>query len=143
MLSIFSYCTSLLLSLKQVRADKESRWQRENKKFFYFSYSQVWEYIIFIQTPSPLMGLKYKRAKQIQTSGSQTGPKSRVVDDSYSHSFLAIDKSLFTFLIILFSSICITLHFLFHWLSASTKKHPSFSWTVQKLNQLCSSASPN
>lgn len=32
----FSYCTSLLLSLKQVRADKESRWQRESKKFFIF-----------------------------------------------------------------------------------------------------------
>jgi len=79
--------------------------------------------------------------EHIQTSGSQTGPRSRVVDDS--HSFLATDKSHFIFLIILFSSTCITTAFLFHQLSASSKKHPSFSWPVQNLNPLCSAASPS
>lgn len=60
------------------------------------------------------------------------------------YSFLSCNnKTLFIVLITLFSSTCITIACLFHWLSASTKHHPSFSWPVQKRCQLCSSASSN
>lgn len=108
----FSYYTfSPITEASQSRQGKQVTERKQ--EILHISLIFKFESLLFSYSLLPCLWAS-RIKEHIQTSGSQTGPKSRVVDDAHSRSFLAIDKSLFIFLVILFSKTCITIAFFFH-----------------------------